>query len=227
MERSLVPELNSGDPHFEQEFEGFLRLKRSTAENVTATVTSILTEIQNRGDDALFEFARKFDKIDLSADNVRVSDSELNMARQAVDAPTLEALEFAHKRIHDHHLRQLPRDDQYVDELGVELGAKWTPVESVGLYVPGGTATYPSSVLMNAIPARVAGVKRIVMVHPARSNRIDPLVLAAASVAGIDEIYRIGGAQAVGALAFGTRTIAPVSVPNQTSTHTSGPELGG
>ena len=207
----MVTELNSSDPDFEQNFSRFLGLKRSTAENVTATVTSILSEIQDRGDDALFEFARKFDGIELTADNVRVSADELQKARQEVDAPTLEALEFAHKRIYDHHLRQLPKNDQYVDKLGVELGSKWTPVESVGLYVPGGTATYPSSVLMNAIPARVAGVNRIVMVHPARSDRIAPLVLAAASVAGIDEIYRIGGAQAVGALAFGTRTIAPVS----------------
>ena len=140
-----------------------------------------------------------------------VREDELSTAMNSIDADTLNALQLAHDRIHSHHSRQLPKDDRYTDPIGVELGSRWTPIEAVGLYVPGGTASYPSSVLMNAIPAKVAGVERIVMVVPSPDGFIQPLVLAAAKMAGIDEVYRIGGAQAVAALAYGTDTINPVA----------------
>ena len=141
---------------------------------------------------------------------LRVSAAEIEAAVKACDAATLDALKLARDRIETYHRRQLPKDDRYADALGVELGRRWTAIESAGLYVPGGTAAYPSSVLMNAVPAKVAGVGRIVMVSPAPDGRLNPLVLAAAHLGGVSEIYRVGGAQAVAALAYGTATIAPV-----------------
>jgi histidinol dehydrogenase len=152
-----------------------------------------------------------FDSLDLSKAGMRVSEAEIEAARSQVNTTTREALQLAHDRILDHHLRQLPKDDRYRDPLGVELGTRWTPVPSVGLYVPGGTASYPSSVLMNALPAKVAGVPRIVMTVPAPRATLNPLVLVAAELAGVREIYRIGGAQAIAALAYGTETIEPVA----------------
>ena len=151
-------------------------------------------------------FRRKFDRVDLAKLGLRVTAAEMRAARHACTAETLAALQVAADRIAEHHARQLPMNERYTDELGVELGWRWTAVESVGLYVPGGLASYPSSVLMNAIPAKVAGVPRIVMVVPAPNGELNPLVLAAAELAGVEEVYRIGGAQAVGALAYGTQT---------------------
>ena len=152
----------------------------------------------------------RYDQLDLRQAGLRVSEAEIAAARAKVDKSTLDALNLAHDRILDHHNRQLPKDDLYRDRQGVELGTRWTPVASAGLYVPGGTASYPSSVLMNAVPAKVAGVKRIVMVVPSPSGALSPLVLAAAELAGVSEIYRVGGAQAIAALAYGTESIAPV-----------------
>ena len=164
-----------------------------------------------RGDAALIELSAKFDRIDLAARGIRVADDEIAAAEQACDAETLGALAIAKSRIEAYHRRQLPSDDRFTDALGVELGHRWTAIEAVGLYVPGGTAAYPSSVLMNAVPAKVAGVPRIAMVVPSPDGKLDPLVLAAARLAGVDEVYRVGGAQAVAALAYGTETIAPVA----------------
>jgi histidinol dehydrogenase len=164
-----------------------------------------------RGDAALLEAAKKFDRLDLEASALRVAIPEIDAAVKACDATTLDALKFARDRIETFHRRQLPKDERFTDPLGVELGWRWSAVEAVGLYVPGGTAAYPSSVLMNAVPAKVAGVARVVMVVPAPDGKLNPLVLAAAHLGGVSEIYRVGGAQAVAALAYGTATIAPVA----------------
>ena len=163
------------------------------------------------GDRALIELTLGFDELDLRQAGIRVSEAEIAAARTQVNKTTREALKLAHDRILDHHKRQLPKDDRYKDGLGVELGTRWTPVASAGLYVPGGTASYPSSVLMNAVPAKVAGVPRVVMAVPAPKGALNPLVLVAAELAGVREIYRVGGAQAIAALAYGTETIAPVA----------------
>jgi len=196
---------------FEARFEELLSQKREASEDVSSIVKGILGDVRARGDKALFKYTSKFDRLDLTADKMRVSAKELDEATASIDPETLAALQLAHDRIKSHHERQVPKDDRYTDALGVELGSRWTAIEAVGLYVPGGTASYPSSVLMNAVPAKVAGVPRIVMVVPAPDGFITPLVLAAAQMAGIDEIYRVGGAQAVAALAYGTQTILPVA----------------
>ncbi|MEN0002273.1 MAG: histidinol dehydrogenase, partial [Pseudomonadota bacterium] len=176
-----------------------------------AVVAGILDDVQKRGDAAVVDYTEKFDRLDLNKTPMLVSADEVDQAVQSIDAETMEALTLARDRIAAHHKRQLPSDDFYTDPLGVELGSRWTAIEAVGLYVPGGTASYPSSVLMNALPAVVAGVARIVMVVPSPDGALNPLVLAAAQLAGVREIYRIGGAQAVGALAYGTETIKPVA----------------
>jgi len=196
---------------FDTRFEELLGQKREASQDVSAIVRGILDDVRARGDDALFEYTSKFDRLDLTAETVRVTPDELDEATASIETDTLAALQLAHDRIKSHHERQMPKDDRYTDSLGVELGSRWTAIEAVGLYVPGGTASYPSSVLMNAVPAKVAGVPRIVMVVPSPDGFITPLVLAAAQMAGIDEIYRVGGAQAVAALAYGTQTIAPVA----------------
>jgi len=203
--------LNTRDPQFETAFAAFLGEKRESSADVGAAVAAIIEEVRARGDAALIDLSRKFDRVDLGTLGLRVTAAEMARARAACSAETLEALELAAARIAEHHERQLPVNERYTDELGVELGWRWTAVESAGLYVPGGLASYPSSVLMNAIPAKVAGVPRIVMVVPSPNGELNPLVLAAAELAGIEEVYRIGGAQAVAALAYGTETIAPVA----------------
>ncbi len=202
--------LNRRDPDFERGFAALLAAKREAGEQVEAAVTAILADVAARGDAALIDLSRRFDRVDLGALGLRVSDAEMESAAAACPAEAIEALRFAKGRIEAFHLRQKPADARFTDELGVSLGWRWTAVEAVGLYVPGGTASYPSSVLMNAVPAKVAGVPRLVMVVPAPGGRINPLVLAAARMAGVDEVYRVGGAQAVAALAYGTATIAPV-----------------
>jgi len=203
--------LDSQSADFSERFRAFLSVKREAAPDVEATVRGIIAEVRARGDAALFELTAKFDRIDLSKTGLRVSGPEIDAAEQACEPQALAALKLARERIEAYHRRQKPADDRFTDALGVELGSRWSAIEAVGLYVPGGTAAYPSSVLMNAVPAKVAGCARLVMVVPTPDGKLEPLVLAAAKLAGVDEIYRIGGAQAVAALAYGTQTIAPVS----------------
>ncbi|KKX31949.1 histidinol dehydrogenase [Rhizobium sp. LC145] len=196
---------------FEARFSAFLSTKREVSEDVNAVVRAIIDDVRARGDQALIDYSARFEGIDLGNAGIRVSDAEIDAAVAETDPKVLDALKFAAARIEKHHARQMPKDDIYEDAIGVGLGSRWTAIEAVGLYVPGGTASYPSSVLMNAVPASVAGVPRVVMVVPAGGGRINPAVLAAARIAGVSEIYRIGGAQAVAALAYGTETIAPVA----------------
>ncbi|GGF53582.1 histidinol dehydrogenase [Azorhizobium oxalatiphilum] len=201
--------LDTKSPSFADAFATFLASKREASADVAAAVADIIAAVRARGDDAVIELSRTFDRVDLSG-RIRVTEAEIDAALKEVPAETLDALKFAKARIEAHHSRQLPQDERYTDAAGVELGQRWTPVDAVGLYVPGGTAAYPSSVLMNAVPAKVAGVPRVAMVVPSPDGVIAPLVLAAARLAGVDEVYRVGGAQAVAALAYGTASIAPV-----------------
>jgi histidinol dehydrogenase len=203
--------LDSSSADFAQRFPGFLAAKREISADIEAAARAIVDDVAARGDAALIEATRKFDRLDLNASGLRVTSGEIEAAVKACDAKTLEALEFARNRIESFHRRQLPKDERFTDALGVELGWRWSPIESVGLYVPGGTAAYPSSVLMNAVPAQVASVARVVMVVPSPEGKLNPLVLAAAHLGGVSEIYRVGGAQAVAALAYGTATIVPVA----------------
>lgn len=207
----MVKRLNTSDPTFEKDFISLLATKREVSEDVDHAVAAIISDVIARGDEALTDYTKRFDHFDPATKSLRVSEGEINAAEAACSKQALDALQVAHDRIKSHHTRQIPKDDRYTDALGVTLGHRWTAIEAVGLYVPGGTASYPSSVLMNAVPARVAGVPRIVMVVPAPKGEINPLVLAAAKLAGVDEIYRIGGAQAVAALAHGTAMIKPVA----------------
>src|SRR5580765_4597460 len=197
---------NSAD--FDQRFAAFLAAKREVSADVERATRAIVDDVAARGDAALLEATKKFDRLDIDAAGLRVTAAEIEAAVKACDAATLDALKFARDRIELFHQRQLPKDERFTDALGVELGWRWSAVDAVGLYVPGGTAAYPSSVLMNAVPAKVAGVPRVVMVVPAPDGKLSPLVLAAAELGGVSEIYRAGGAQAVAALAFGTATIA-------------------
>ena len=203
--------INTADAAFAAQFAAFLGMKREAAADVEQAARTIIADVVARGDAALVEATRRFDRFDLDVAMLRVGQSEIDDAVKACDPPTLEALKLARDRIETFHKRQLPRDDRFTDPLGVELGSRWTAIEAVGLYVPGGTAAYPSSVLMNAVPAKVAGVPRVVMTVPAPDNLLNPLVLAAARLGGVDEIYRIGGAQAIAALAHGTATIRAVA----------------
>jgi len=202
--------LDTRDADFAESFAAFLATKREAAQDVEDAVKAIIADVVKRGDAALIELSRKFDRVDLAAIGLRVGAEEIDAATAACEPPALAALKLARERIETYHRRQLPTDERFTDALGVELGYRWTAIAAAGLYVPGGTAAYPSSVLMNAVPAKVAGVDRLVMVVPAPAGRLNPLVLAAAQLAGVDEIYRIGGAQAVAALAYGTASIAPV-----------------
>ncbi len=203
--------LNRSSADFDELFAKFLAAKREVSADVEAAVRTIVQDVADRGDAGLIDATRKFDRLDLDASRLRVTAAEIDVALKACDAVTLDALKFARDRIETFHLRQLPKDERFTDSLGVELGWRWSAVDAVGLYVPGGTAAYPSSVLMNAVPAKVAGVARLVMVVPAPDGQLNPLVLAAARLGGVSEIYRVGGAQAVAALAYGTATIAPVA----------------
>jgi histidinol dehydrogenase len=203
--------LDSRSADFAARFAAFLATKREAAADVEAAVRAIIAEVRNNGDRALVEFSRKFDRIDLGKVGLRVPHAQIDVATESCDLRVLDALIMARDRIEAYHRRQKPSDERFTDALGVELGHRWRAIEAVGLYVPGGTAAYPSSVLMNAVPAKVAGVPRVVMVVPAPDGVLNPLVLAAAKLAGVDEVYRVGGAQAVAALAYGTQTIRPVA----------------
>jgi histidinol dehydrogenase len=202
-------EMNSSD--FAQRFRALLDIKRESSADVEAAARAIVADVAARGDDAVKEYTRKFDRRDLDRAGLRVTPDEIAAAVKSCSATALDALELARARIEAYHRRQVPAEDRFVDPLGVELGSRWTAIEAVGLYVPGGSAAYPSSVLMNAVPAKVAGVPRLVMTVPAPGGELNPLVLAAAKLAGIDEVFRIGGAQAIAALAYGTQSIAPVA----------------
>ena len=206
----MVRRLDAADANFGADFQKLLFTTREDEEDVAQVVKAIIADVRARGDGALIELTNKFDRAGVTLETLKLQEAEIDAALAKVSKAQLEAIETAAKRIEVYHKRQLPADERFTDETGALLGWRWTSVDSVGLYVPGGTASYPSSVLMNAIPAQVAGVKRIVMVTPASGGTISPLVLAAERRAGISEIYRIGGAQAVAALAYGTKTIKPV-----------------
>src|SRR3984893_5357632 len=203
--------LDRSSADFDRRFADFLAIKREAAADIEAATRAIVDDVAARGDAALIEATRKFDGLELDAAALRITPAEVDAAVKACDAGTIDALKFARDRIELFHQRQLPEDDRFTDALGVELGWRWSAIDAVGLYVPGATAAYPSSVLMNAVPAKVAGVPRVVMVVPSPDGRLNPLVLAAAHLGGVSEIYRVGGAQAVAALAWGTATIAPVA----------------
>ena len=203
--------LDARSSDFEHAFRALLSAKREVSQDVDDAVGAIIADVRGRGDAALFDLTQRFDRVDLRASGLRVTRDEIAAARGAVPDRTFEALKLARDRILAFHERQKPADQFWTDALGVELGWRWTAIRAVGLYVPGGTAAYPSSVLMNAIPATVAGCERVVIVVPTPDGVLNPLVLVAAELAGVDEIYRVGGAQAVAALAYGTDSIAPVS----------------
>jgi len=203
--------LDAAADDFASAFEKLLHMKRETAEDVDTIVRDIIADVILRGDDALIDYSRRFDRIELTPESLRISAEEVDAAVAVCPQEQVDALKLARDRIVAFHERQRPENLRFTDSAGVELGWRWSAVESVGLYVPGGTASYPSSVLMNALPAKVAGVERLVMVAPAPDGKLHPLVLAAARLAGVDEIYRVGGAQAVAALAYGTARIAPVA----------------
>ena len=202
--------LDARKADFGDRFDALVELRREETADVRDAVTAILADVRAQGDAALKRLTAKFDRLDLADRALAFSADEIATAKRACPNAQLEALELAASRIRSFHESQLPERRHWRDEMGVALGLVWTPIDAVGLYVPGGTAAYPSSVLMNAIPAKVAGCKRLVMVVPTPDGAVNPLVLAAADIAGVDEIYRIGGAQAVAALAYGTQSISPV-----------------
>lgn len=202
--------LNAAEPGFDAKFDAFLNVKREIDEDVDATAAAIIADVRARGDEAVIELTRKFDRLSLTPQTMRLADAEIDAAIARAPAEQAAALKLAAERIESYHRTQAPKNVDYTDAQGVRLGALYRPIDSVGLYTPGGTATYPSSMLMNAMPAKVAGVKRIVVASPMPDGKLDPLVLLAARLGGVTDIYRIGGAQAVAALAYGTRTIKPV-----------------
>lgn len=206
----MVTRLSITQPDFTNEFKRFLGLRHVAEQQVGDTVAAIIKQVRADGDSALYALTTKFDRFEATQETTTVSAHDIADALSLTTPELLKSLQIAANRIRDYSERQMPQDLDYVDAQGVRLGHRWTPLQSVGLYVPGGTASYPSSVLMNAIPAKVAGVERIVMVVPSPEGILNPALLAAAHVAGITEIYKIGGAQAVAALAYGTQTIAPV-----------------
>ncbi|MEP4197912.1 MAG: histidinol dehydrogenase [Aliishimia sp.] len=202
--------LNTTDADFEVQFQALLTAKREDSPDVDTVVADIIADVRARGDAAVLELTEKFDRVTLTADTIRMTQAEIADAAAVTPAHVVDALNLAAARIRAYHTRQLPRDESWTDETGATLGWRWTPVDAAGLYVPGGLASYPSSVLMNAITAKVAGVPRLAMVVPTPDGIVNPAVMAAAQIAGVDEIYRIGGAQAVAALAYGTTSIRPV-----------------
>ena len=202
--------LNINQADFETQFQALMSAKREDSPDVDAAVAKIIADVRERGDAAVIELTSKFDRLDLAPDTLAFSREEIMAHCATVPAEERTALELAAERIRDYHERQMPADASWVDASGATLGWRWTPVSAAGLYVPGGLASYPSSVLMNSIPAKVAGVGRLAICVPTPDGVTNPLVLLAAQISGVDEIYRIGGAQAIAALAYGTETIAPV-----------------
>ena len=205
---SMTLDMQAAD--FERRFAALLAAKRELSADVDLTVADIIDDVRHRGDVALAELSLRFERIEIGRIGLKIAAAEIENAIVACDKTALEALKLAHARVMDFHLRQKPADLLFTDALGVTLGWRWRPIDAVGLYVPGGAASYPSSVIMNAVPAKVAGCRRLAMVMPTPDGHINPLALAAARIAGVDEIYRVGGAQAIAALAYGTDTIPPV-----------------
>ncbi|WP_374631676.1 histidinol dehydrogenase [Ferrovibrio sp.] len=203
-------ELNAAQPDFEARFDALVKSKRDAEADMGDTVAKIIADVRARGDAALHDMNQKFDRVDSRKLGLRISDAEIDAAAAKVDAATMAALETAAERIRAFHARQKPSDDFYTDAQGVGLGHRWTPLDAAGLYVPGGKAAYPSSVLMNALPAMVAGVRRVAVCVPTPGEELNPLVMAALKLAGVHEVYRVGGAQAVAALAYGTESIKAV-----------------
>ena len=206
----MALKLSARDPGFTNAFSSLIAKSREVKTNVDDVVACVLADVRNRGDAAVIEYSSKFDRIALTPSTLAFSKAEIAGAAAQCDAATLCALREAAARIRDYHLRQLPKDEFYTDDAGVGLGWRWTAVSSAGLYVPGGTAALFSSVLMNAVPAKVAGVERLVVTMPTPGGRTNPLTLAACAIAGVDEVYRVGGAQAIAMLAYGTDTLRPV-----------------
>jgi histidinol dehydrogenase len=206
---AMALDMRSAD--FERRFTALIAAKRESAADVDAAAAAIIEDVRARGDEALAEYSLRFDRVDVAKIGLKIASREIDAAIASCEGAAFKALKLAHERVMDFHRRQKPADLRFTDALGVELGWRWRPIEAVGLYVPGGAASYPSSVVMNAVPAKVAGSSRLAMVVPTPEGRINPLVLAAARIAGVDEIYRVGGAQAIAALAYGTSTIAPVA----------------
>ncbi len=204
--------LNTQDPGFEATFSALLSNRNEMVADVSETVRAIIADVRKRGDEALHDYTSRFDGFDSRTVGLRIEAEEIAQAKARISPDVLAALSLAAERIRAYHERQMPDDELWTDAIGARLGHKWTPVSAAGLYVPGGLAAYPSSVLMNAIPARVAGVSRLIMAVPTPKGAVNDLVLAAAELAGVDEIWRIGGAQAIAALAFGTNSIAPVDI---------------
>jgi histidinol dehydrogenase len=207
----MAQRLDAREASFPGAFARLLAMKREVSEDVDEAVRAIIADVAARGDQALIDYTRRFDGLELTSGTLRISDAEIDAAQAQCPPEELAALGFARERIEVYHRAQRPQDFLTTDALGVTLGWRWTALESVGLYVPGGRASYPSSVLMNAVPAKVAGVPRIAMVVPTPRGETNPLVLAAARLAGVDEVFRIGGAQAVAALAYGTGSVRPVA----------------
>lgn len=202
--------LSTTDPDFQAEFQALLEAKRESDTDVADTVSAIISDVRRGGDAALIALTEKFDKLSLTSETLAFSAAEMDAEIAKVSAKDRAALELAATRIRAYHERQLPKDESWTDDIGATLGWRWSAVGAAGLYVPGGLASYPSSVLMNAIPAQVAGVKRLVIAAPTPGGKVNPLVLLAARLSGVETIYRIGGAQAIAALAYGTETIAAV-----------------
>ena len=202
--------LNANDPGFDKAFADLVEKNRAEKTDVDATVAAILADVRTRGDAAVIEYTQRFDRVTLTPKTLAFLPSEIGAGAAASNIPLLNAIDMAAARIREYHQKQMPSDELYTDSTGVKLGWRWTAVASAGLYVPGGTAALFSSVLMNAIPAKVAGVKRLVVVMPTPEGKTNPAMLAACAIAGVDEVYKVGGAQAVGALAYGTETIKPV-----------------
>jgi histidinol dehydrogenase len=208
----LVFRLSTSQPDFAEQFDALVNARRETDSDVSSVVEATIRDVRARGDVALLELTERFDGFDLFEQGWQITAEECAAAYKALAPELRDALNLAAKRIKDYHKAQLPKDRDYTDKAGVRLGARWSAVDAAGVYVPGGRAAYPSSVLMNAIPAKVAGVERLVMVTPTPQGEVNPTVMAAAHIAGVDEIWRVGGAQAIAALAYGTERIAPVDV---------------
>ncbi|HEY1125967.1 MAG TPA: histidinol dehydrogenase, partial [Sphingobium sp.] len=204
--------LDAGDPGFAAAFDSLVNARREADPDVSDSVRETIVRVRAEGDTALAELTARFDGFDLDAQGWSISAEQCAEAFDTLDASLRDALETAAKRIAAYHVKQRPRDDSWTDNEGVQLGYRWGAVEAAGIYVPGGQAAYPSSLLMNAIPAKVAGVDRIVMMSPTPGGALNPVVLAAAHVAGVTEIWRVGGAQAIAALAYGTERIRRVDV---------------
>jgi histidinol dehydrogenase len=202
--------LSTRDAGFEEAFARLLSQKREDSPDVDAAVAGIIAEVRERGDAALVDLTARFDRLRLTPETLRIPEAEIEALCAQVPEAEREALELAAERIRAYHARQMPRDESWTDDLGATLGWRWTPVSAAGLYVPGGLASYPSSVLMNAVPAKVAGVRRLVVTVPTPDGVMSPLVLLACRIAGVDEVFRIGGAQAIAALAYGTESVRPV-----------------